>query len=171
MVSILRTNNISNLVQLLESKYISANIEYKLVDFALKTQFFTLDVISDIAMGKAFGNVNANEDTSSLVKASDETLSMVILLAAFLWLENFFFAYPFKLLLPPDKDTVGLGKLIGFVVSFPFHQAKLSLTYVYFTSMAKEVAAQRFGPSRAHGKRNLGRNHFSNVFQSPFRKI
>jgi hypothetical protein len=114
--------NISNLIRLLESKYISTNTEYKPVDFALKTQLFTLDVISNIAMGKAFGNLDADEDTSSLVKASGETLPVVILLAAFHWLANVFFEYPFKLLLPSDKDTVGLGKLIGFVISFPFHQ-------------------------------------------------
>jgi hypothetical protein len=41
---------------------------------------------------------------------------MIVLLGAFPFLANVFFAYPFKLLLPSDKDTVGLGKLIGFVV-------------------------------------------------------
>jgi len=68
-------------------------------------------------MGKAFGNLNADEDTVSLVKASDETLPIVILLAAFPWLANVFSAYPFRLFLPSDKDTAGLGKLIRFVVS------------------------------------------------------
>ena len=100
----------------MESKYISTNTEYKPVDFALKTQFFTLDVISDIAFGKAFGDLDADKDVSSLIQTSEETLPMIVLLGAFPWLANVFFAYPFKLLLPSDKDTVGLGKLIGFVV-------------------------------------------------------
>jgi hypothetical protein len=107
-------------------------------------------------MGKAFGNLDADEDTSPLVKASDDTLPIVILLAAFPWLANFFSAYPFKLLLPSDKDTVGLGKLIRFVVSFPFHQDQLNLTYVNLTSMAKEVAAQRFGPDKKVTKDMVG---------------
>jgi hypothetical protein len=138
----------SLLISLLESKYISADTEYKPVDFALKAQFFTLDVISDIAMGKAFGNLDADKDTCSLVRTSDETLPIVILLAAFPWLANVFSAYTFKLLLPSDNDTVGLGKLIRFVAPFPFLQDQLDLTYVYFTSMAKDVAAQRFGPDK-----------------------
>jgi hypothetical protein len=120
--------NIANLVRLLESKYISADTEYKPVDFALKTQFFTLDVISDIALGKAFGDLDADRDTSFLIKVSEESFPILVLLGAFLWLANVFFAYPIKLLLPSDKDTAGLGKLIGFVVSFPLHQDQLSLT-------------------------------------------
>ena len=102
----------------MESKYISTSTEYKPVDFALKAAYFTLDVISDIAFGKAFGNLDADRDTSSFIKTSEETLPMIVLLGAFPWLANVFFAYPFKLLLPSDKDTVGLGKLVGFVVLF-----------------------------------------------------
>jgi hypothetical protein len=105
----------------LESKYISTDTEYKPVDFALKTQYFTLDVISDVAFGKAFGDLDADKDTFSIIQTSKETLPMIVLIGAFPWLANIFFAYPFKLLLPSDKDTVGLGKLIGFVVSFPPH--------------------------------------------------
>ena len=120
--------NIANLVRLLESKYISTDTEYKPVDFALKTQFFTLDVISDIALGKAFGDLDADRDTSFLIKVYEESFPMLVLLGAFPWLANIFFAYSIKLLLPFDKDTAGLGKLIGFVVSFPLHQDQLSLT-------------------------------------------
>jgi hypothetical protein len=102
----------------LESKYLSTKTKYKPVDFALKTQFFTLDVISDIAFGKAFGDVDNDEYIASLIKTSEETLPMIVLLGAIPFLANIFFAYPFKLLLPSDKDTVGLGKLIGSVVLF-----------------------------------------------------
>ena len=81
---------------------------------------------------------------------------MIVLLGAFPWLANVFFAYPFKLLLPSDKDTVGLGKLIGFVVSFPPHQDQLILTYVCPIRIAKEVAAQRFGPDKKVKKDMVG---------------
>jgi hypothetical protein len=48
----------------LESKYVSADATYKPVDFAPKAQFFTLDVISHLALGKALGNLEADEDLS-----------------------------------------------------------------------------------------------------------
>jgi hypothetical protein len=95
------------------------------VDFALKSQYFTLDVISSIAFGKAFGDLEADDDVSSLIQTSEETLPMIVLLGAFPFLANVFFAYPFKLLLPSDKDTVGLGKSIGYVVVFPSIETSL----------------------------------------------
>lgn len=117
--------NVASLVRLLESKYLSTSTVYRPVDFALKTQFFTLDVISDIAFGKAFGDLDDDKDTSSLIQTSEETLPMIVLLGAFPFLANVFFAYPFKLLLPSDEDTIGLGKLIGFVVLFPLIKTSL----------------------------------------------
>lgn len=86
------------------------------MDFAPKAQFFTLDVISDIAFGKAFGNLEADKDCSSYIKTTEETFPMIVLLGAFPWLAKIFFSRPLKGLLPSDKDQVGLGKLMGFVL-------------------------------------------------------
>jgi len=60
---------------------------------------------------------------------------MTVLLGAFPFLANIFFAWPFKLMLPSDKDTIGLGKLIG---------------------IAKDVAAKRFGPDKKDQKDMIG---------------
>jgi hypothetical protein len=109
--------NIALLVQLLDSKYISTATEYKPVDFAPKAQFFTLDVISELAFGKSFGNLEADEDLSSYIKTMEGTFPMLVLVGAFPWLAQLFFMRPFRSLLPSDKDTVGMGKLMGFVNS------------------------------------------------------
>jgi hypothetical protein len=96
------------------------------VDFAPKSQYFTLDVISDIAFGKAFGNLEADEDVTSYIKATEGVFMMMILLGSFPWLAQIFFAYPFKSLLPSDTDDIGMGKLIGFVShTFPFIKVAL----------------------------------------------
>ncbi|CZR62527.1 related to pisatin demethylase (cytochrome P450) [Phialocephala subalpina] len=47
---------------LLGTKYLSAGTKYRPVDFSSKAQYFTLDVITDIAFGKPFGNLAADED-------------------------------------------------------------------------------------------------------------
>lgn len=109
--------NIALLVQLLESKYISTATEYKPVDFAPKAQYFTLDVISELAFGKSFGNLEADDDVSSYIKTMDGTFPMLVLVGAFPWLAQLFFMRPFRSLLPTAKDTVGMGKLMGFVHS------------------------------------------------------
>ena len=108
--------NIAKLIYLLESKYVSTDIAYKPVDFAPKASFFTLDVISDIALGKAFGNLEADKDVSSYIKTTEETFPMLVLLGSFPWLARVFFSRPMKSLLPSDTDTVGMGKLMGFVL-------------------------------------------------------
>jgi hypothetical protein len=110
--------NIAKLIRLLETKYVSTNAAYKPVDFAPKSQFFTLDVISDIALGKSFGNLDADEDLSSYIKTTEETFPMIILLGAFPWLANLFFSRPLKSLLPSDTDNVGMGKLMGSVLLY-----------------------------------------------------
>ncbi|RKL19312.1 hypothetical protein BFJ68_g3586 [Fusarium oxysporum] len=50
--------HIAKLINLLETKYLSTDKDYRPVDFAQKIQFFTLDVISDLAFGQAFGVAN-----------------------------------------------------------------------------------------------------------------
>ena len=59
----------------------------------------------------------------------EETFPMIVLLGAFPWLANVFFSRPMKSLLPSDTDSVGMGKLMGFVFGFPHtHEDHLSLT-------------------------------------------
>lgn len=127
--------NVAKFIQLLESKYVSTSTTYKPVDFAPKTQFFTLDVISDIALGKSLGNLEADEDCYSYIKTTEETFPMIVLLGAFPWLANVFFSRPMKSLLPSDTDTVGMGKLMG---------------------IAKEAAEERFGPDKKTKKDMIG---------------
>lgn len=114
--------NIASLVQLLESKYISTATEYKPVDFAPKAQFFTLDVISELAFGKPLGNLENDEDLSSYIKAMEATFPMLVLVGAFPWLAKLFFMRPFRSLLPSDTDAVGMGKLMGFVLCLTYSQ-------------------------------------------------
>lgn len=110
--------NVIKFVNLLESKYLSANTVYKPVDFAPKTQFFTLDVISEIAFGKSFGNLEADEDTAEYIKTTEGLFPMLVLLGAFPWMAHVFFSRPFKGLLPTETDSVGMGKLMGFVLLY-----------------------------------------------------
>jgi hypothetical protein len=61
-------DNIAKLVQLLDSRYVSTSMEFRPVDMAAKFQFLTLDIISEIAFGTAFGNLEADDDLSSYMK-------------------------------------------------------------------------------------------------------
>jgi hypothetical protein len=104
------------LIQLLESKYLSTDTDFKPVDFAPKAQYFTLDVISEIAFGEAFGNLEADDDVASYIKATEETIPLIVFLGIFPWLARILFSWPCKYLLPSDKDPLGMGKLMRSVL-------------------------------------------------------
>jgi hypothetical protein len=53
---------IRQLIDLVETKYMSTNRNHRPVDFALISQYFTLDAVSDLAFGQAFGYMERNDD-------------------------------------------------------------------------------------------------------------
>lgn len=107
-------DNIAKLVQLLDSKYVSTT-EFTPVDMAVKFQFLTLDIISEIAFGDAFGNLESDEDVSSYMKTVEGMFPLVILLGTWPELAKVFFWKPLRRFLPKETDTTGMGKLMGFV--------------------------------------------------------
>lgn len=127
--------NIANLIQLLETKYLSTETDFKPVDFARKAQFFTLDVISDIAFGKEFGYLANDKDMFGYIKTTEDTIPVMILVGALPWLAQVLHSRLFKSLLPSDKDVYGLGKVMG---------------------IAKEVVGERFGPNKREQRDMLG---------------
>lgn len=86
------------------------------MDLAATSYYFALDVISEIAFGKAIGNLDADNDLAAYIKATEETIPFIVFLGVFPWLARIAFSWPCKYFLPMDEDTAGLGKLMGFVI-------------------------------------------------------
>ncbi|KAE9370024.1 pisatin demethylase [Stipitochalara longipes BDJ] len=118
---------IAQLIELLSTKYLSSAEDYKPVDLAPRFQYFTLDVISDIAFGKPLGNLQADQDVWSFIKAVQDGTPLIVFLAAFPGFAQIFFSPVWMRFWPKVTDKAGMGKLMG---------------------LAKEVVAERFGPSR-----------------------
>jgi hypothetical protein len=57
-----------------------ASESYGPVDLAPEIQYFTLDVIPDIAFGRAFGSLRADRDVYSYILAVQEVVPLAILL-------------------------------------------------------------------------------------------
>lgn len=83
---------------------------------ALKFQLLTLDVISEIAFGKPFGNLETDADVSSYLKATEEMFPMFILLGTWPILTKILFSKICRPFMPHDTDVTGVGKLMGFVL-------------------------------------------------------
>ena len=54
--------NVQALVELIEAKYLSTSAVFQPFDFGRKAQYFTLDAITDIAFGEAFGFLTTDSD-------------------------------------------------------------------------------------------------------------
>ena len=79
------------------------------MDLAKKVQYFTLDVISSVGLGKGFGMLKSDCDVDSYLQSSEEGLAIcnTALALGFAWLTQ----APFigKFIAPSPKDNNGRG--------------------------------------------------------------
>ncbi|KAK4167943.1 cytochrome P450 [Cladorrhinum sp. PSN259] len=114
--------NIRALITLLEEKYIRQN---KPFDFARKAQYFTLDAISDISYGEAFGFIPSDSDLYHYIQEIEAGLKAMLILSLWPWLINLLSMPGFRSLVK-FEDTVGFGRI---------------------KKIARDKSAERFGPS------------------------
>jgi hypothetical protein len=104
-------DQISAWVSLIRSKYISKGEILKPLDFAIHTQFSTLDVITSLAYGKAFGYLAKDEDLFDYIKIVDQLVSTVATIMGVAPVQNFLYwsGLIYKVA-PNQNDPNGLGK-------------------------------------------------------------
>ncbi|KAK4443455.1 cytochrome P450 monooxygenase [Podospora aff. communis PSN243] len=113
-----------SLVRMIENRYIAKK---KPFDLGRKAQYYTLDVIADLGYGEPFGFVSRDEDRFDYLATTEKTFAMFLSVTIYPWVYDILSSRVFKFLLPTEKDRTGFGKLMG---------------------IAKEKAAERFGPDR-----------------------
>jgi hypothetical protein len=104
---------IEKLIALIESKYISEPGVLRPFELSTRSQFFSLDVISDLSFGKAFGFLTEDRDLFQYNEINNSAVPIMNMLQAMPWLSNVVYRWPFRLALPNDKDSVGFGRLMG----------------------------------------------------------
>lgn len=82
-------------------------------DFGQKAQYFTLDVISDLAFGTPFGDLASDSDVHEYVHTMEENMPNVFLTTVMPSLLSLLSSPLFRSLLPSEKDAIGVGKTIG----------------------------------------------------------
>ncbi|KAJ0158324.1 Pisatin demethylase, partial [Colletotrichum tanaceti] len=105
--------HVSELVRLIRSKYASTEAAARPMDFARKIQYLTLDVISDISFGKAFGDLRADEDVLGIAESSEAGIVVFtygIALGLYKILHRPLFA---RLLGPKETDATGWGRMFA----------------------------------------------------------
>lgn len=83
------------------------------MDLAPKIQYLTLDVISEVGLGKPFGDLEADQDVNNYLEASAEGLRIGCMVWGLGtgWLTNLPIIGP--ALTPSEKDTTGFGKMMA----------------------------------------------------------
>lgn len=126
------------------------------MDLGRKAQFFTLDVITKIAFGEAFGDLERDEDMYRYIQSTEEMLLVIILCSTvplLAWLISFDFIA--KLAFPSGKESTGVGRLIGYVPPSPFPStpspcfARSKLTTTTTASPSNSSASASAPPPRS----------------------
>ncbi|KAF2720369.1 cytochrome P450 [Polychaeton citri CBS 116435] len=105
-----------DLLRLIDSRYLARPEEdvHRTVDLSRVTTFFTLDVISQVAFGHAFGFLEKDEDPFGYIENLEQFLPALILFGNFTELTNIMKIPLIKPLLPKSTDKRGLGRVMGF---------------------------------------------------------
>ncbi|KEZ40403.1 hypothetical protein SAPIO_CDS8267 [Scedosporium apiospermum] len=127
--------NVKAFISLINDKYTSTPGNLKPFDLARKTQFFTLDVISDVAYSEPFGCLPTDSDVFGYVAAIEESLGAIMLVSTMPKLKWIMDSIVMRMFMPSDTDKRGYGRVIG---------------------ICKEKAAERFGPDRQEQRDMLG---------------
>ncbi|KAK3389959.1 cytochrome P450 [Podospora didyma] len=101
-------------IELIQRKYISTGIESRPMEFAHRTQFFTLDVISKLAYGQPFGCIAQDRDIFNYIAQTEWALPFVAVFTTLPALNTLKDRWPLSAFMPHEKDTFGLGCMMGF---------------------------------------------------------
>ncbi|KAL3426423.1 cytochrome P450 [Phlyctema vagabunda] len=127
--------NIQHLVHLIRSKYTSTDTQAKPMDFGRKVQYFTLDIISDLAYREPFGYLATDSDLYDYIAEVEKVFASALMVTIFPWLNWVLRLSILKAAMPSEKDPLGLGKILG---------------------ITKKVVAKRFGPDKKVQQDMLG---------------
>ncbi|KAI0853287.1 cytochrome P450 monooxygenase [Daldinia vernicosa] len=106
-------SQIAHCVDVVRRKYLSGS-ETRPVDFASLSRYFTLDIITRLAYGQAFGFLDADGDLYEYTIRIDKALKTRNLCQEVPFLKHIIFSRPFHALFgPKPTDEKGIGKVMG----------------------------------------------------------
>jgi hypothetical protein len=115
------------------------------VDFGRKAQYFTLDVLSDIAFGTPFGFVQTDSDVYRYIETTEKTLPMAMIATVVPFLITLFASPLVKPALPSEKDILGFGRVMRFVTKLPQTPKGTTLTRLLRSALPKLLRQNAMG--------------------------
>ncbi|KAI3390453.1 hypothetical protein diail_9634 [Diaporthe ilicicola] len=103
---------IAHLKDVLRQRYLSQSDKLEPMDLARVAYYFTLDVITDLSYGDAFGFLDAEDDLYNYTRSLDQLLLVTGLVSELPWLRKLANTFVGAALKPKVSDTSGLGRLM-----------------------------------------------------------
>ncbi|OCK76659.1 cytochrome P450 [Lepidopterella palustris CBS 459.81] len=127
---------ISSFISLIRRKYLSSGANLRPMDFGRKAQYFTLDVLTKIAYGDAFGYLKRDEDVHEYIETIESMMPSITFFSCVPLANNFLNrSWVRKAFGPSPMDKKGVGKLMG---------------------VAQRVVSDRYGANRKEKMDMLG---------------
>jgi hypothetical protein len=104
---------IEGFVSLIERKYVSTNTVFRPVDFARIAQYFTLDVIGEIAFGKSFGYLKTDSDIHDYIRTTEKAMPFMMVVCVMPLLGKIIHSRFLNWIMPSENDKMGFGKVLG----------------------------------------------------------
>ena len=102
--------NVSRLVHLLGT-YIDNR---KPFDLARKAHYFTVDVVSNLAFGKPFGNLESDTDVHGYIQTMEKYLPILVVSTVMAWARNLLYLPIFRPFMPTEHDVLGVGRIMRY---------------------------------------------------------
>lgn len=106
---------IAHLKDILRQRYLSEGDKLNPVDLARASYYFTLDVITDLSYGEAFGFLDAEGDLYNYTRSLDQLLVVTGLFSEIPFLRKFSNTFVGAAFKPKFSDKSGMGRLMGYV--------------------------------------------------------
>lgn len=107
---------LAGLVSLIRGKYISTAAELRPLDFAQRVNYFTLDAITKIAYGRAFGYLATDSDVYNYIETTRAHVPVIASLGDVPWLARLVFSSTgLRLIGPKITDKDGVGRMMAYV--------------------------------------------------------
>ncbi len=104
---------IAAFIDLIETKYVSTDSEFRPMELSTRSQFFALDCIGELAFSNALGFLANDTDMHDIVKINDAAFPIMTVFGFYSWALRVLFTWPFSNLLPRDGDKAGWGAIIS----------------------------------------------------------
>lgn len=102
-----------SIISLIERKYLSSETSFRPMDLARTAQFFTLDVITKISYGYAFGYLANDEDVHGYIEITEKMVPFLNMCSTLPVVRTFFASgWVRKSIGPGAGDARGIGKLM-----------------------------------------------------------